>query len=256
MRSDKEQITKSAGMVGSLTFLSRIAGYLRDMAIAYFFGATAVTDAFWVAFRTPNILRRLFAEGTLTISFIPVFTESMEKKGIEEAKKIADIVFTLLFIILLAVSALGMIFSPVIVKLFAYGFDGETFELSVNLIRIMCPYIFFISLTALCMGVLNSLRHFFAPAISPVLFNICVIAAILLLNDRLGAPIYSAAAGVLIGGAMQLFLQIPFLRRKGIKFRFSANFRHPAVKKIGLLVLPQLFGVAVYNLNIIVTRPL
>ena len=162
-----KEITRSAGMVGSLTLLSRIAGYVRDMVIAYFFGASASTDAFWVAFRIPNLLRRLFAEGSLTISFIPVFTDYLEKGDKAEAKKVEDAVFTALLSILIVVSALGVIFSPYIIKIFAAGFDQETFDLAVTLNRYMFPYILFISLTALSMGVLNSLRHFFAPAISP-----------------------------------------------------------------------------------------
>ncbi len=250
---EKEAIARSAGVVGSLTFLSRIAGYVRDMVVAYFFGATASTDAFWIAFRIPNLLRRLFAEGSLTISFIPVFTETLENKDKEEAKKVADIIFTILFIILIVVSALGIIFAPFIVKLFAYGFDQKTFELSVSLNRIMFPYIFFISLTALSMGVLNSLRHFFAPAFSPVLFNICIIITILIIHGSFGLPIYSAAIGVILGGVLQFLLQLPFLKAKGFVFSFTRKLRHPAVKRIGILLLPQLFGIAVYNLNIIVS---
>jgi putative peptidoglycan lipid II flippase len=250
---EKHEIARSAGMIGSLTLVSRIAGYIRDMVMAYFFGATAHTDAFWIAFRIPNLLRRLFAEGSLTISFIPVFTEMLEKRDKAEAKKVSDIVFSLLFSTTLIISVLGIIFSPYIVKLFAYGFDKETFDLSVSLNRIMFPYIFFISLTALSMGVLNSLRHFFAPAFSPVLLNISIIAAVFILYKSFGMPIYSAAVGVILGGVLQLVMQLPFLKAKGFLFRFTTNFRNPAVKRIGLLLVPQLFGLAVYNLNLIVS---
>ncbi len=251
--SDKHEIARSAGTIGFLTLLSRITGYIRDMVMAYFFGATAFTDAFWIAFRIPNLLRRLFAEGSLTISFIPIFTEMLERKDRMEAKKVSDIVFSLLFAITIIVSVLGVIFSPYIVKLFAYGFDRETFELSVALNRIMFPYIFFISLTALSMGVLNSLRHFFAPAFSPVLLNLSMIIAIFALFNQFGLPIYSAAAGVILGGMLQLLIQIPFLRASGFLFSFTTNLRNPAVKRIGLLLVPQLFGLAVYNLNLIVS---
>ena len=247
-----EEITRSAGLVGSLTFLSRIAGYARDMVIAYFFGATASTDAFWVAYRIPNLLRRLFAEGSLTISFIPVFTDYLEKGDRKEAKRVEDAVFTILISILIIISALGVIFSPYIIKIFAAGFDQETFDLAVTLNRYMFPYIIFISLTALSMGVLNSLRHFFAPAISPVLANICIIAAVFILQGALDIPIYSAAAGVMLGGVLQLGLQLPFLKSRGFLFGFNKSFNHPAVKRIALLIVPQLFGVAVYQFNIIV----
>lgn len=251
--SDKHEIARSAGVIGFLTLLSRITGYIRDMVMAYFFGATALTDAFWIAFRIPNLLRRLFAEGSLTISFIPVFTEMLEKKNKEEAKKVSDIVFSLLFSATLIISLLGIIFSPYIVKLFAYGFDKETFDLSVSLNRIMFPYIFFISLTALSMGVLNSLRHFFAPAFSPVLLNISMILAVFVLFRSFDLPIFSAAAGVILGGVLQLAIQLPFLRASGFLFRFTSSLRDPAVKRIGLLLVPQLFGLAVYNLNLIVS---
>lgn len=247
-----EEITRSAGLVGSLTFLSRIAGYARDMVIAYFFGAGASTDAFWVAFRIPNLLRRLFAEGSLTVSFIPVFTDYLEKKNKEEAKKVADTVFTILLCLLVLISIAGVVLSPYIIKIFAAGFDEQTFDLAVTLNRYMFPYILFISLTALSMGVLNSLRHFFAPAISPALSNICIIAAIFFIHRSLSVPIYSAALGVMLGGILQLAMQLPFLRTRGFLFRFNKNFRHPAVKRIALLIVPQLFGVAVYQINIIV----
>lgn len=247
-----EQITRSASLVGSLTFLSRIAGYGRDVVIAYFFGATASTDAFWVAFRIPNLLRRLFAEGSLTISFIPVFTQYLETKSKEEAKQVADAVFTILVFLLILISIGGILLSPYIIKLFAAGFDESTFDLAVSLNRIMFPYIIFISLTALSMGVLNSLRHFFAPAISPVILNICIIVAVLLLYKNYNVPIYAAAVGVIAGGILQLVFQLPFLYGRGFLFSFRKQVRHPAVKKIGLLIIPQLFGVAVYNINILV----
>ncbi|MDA2917968.1 murein biosynthesis integral membrane protein MurJ [Desulfobacterota bacterium AH_259_B03_O07] len=248
----KEEITRSASLIGSLTLLSRIMGLVRDMVITYFFGAGAQTDAFYVAFRIPNLLRRLFAEGSLTISFIPVFTDYLENKTKEEAKRISDIVFTILFIGLILISIAGIIFSPYIIKLFASGFKGETFNLAVELNRIMFPYIFFISLTALSMGILNSLRHFFAPAFSPVILNIVIVMTVFLIHKSLDVPIISLAIGLIIGGAIQLLFQLPFLKQRDFLFTFRNKIRHPAVKKIGVLMVPQLFGLAVYNLNIIV----
>lgn len=249
----QEEITRAAGVVGSFTLLSRVTGYVRDMVIAYFFGARPETDAFYVAFRIPNLLRRLLAEGSLTISFIPVFTESLQKEGREEAKKVSDITFTLLFIILVLVCLGGVLLSPFIVKLFASGFNDETFSLAVNLNRIMFPYIFFASLAALAMGVLNSLKHFFAPAFSPALWNITTITAVCLLYQVLDMPVVSLAVGVMIGGFVQLAFHIPFLKGRGYLFGFRKNLRHPAVKKIALLMTPQLFGVAVYNFNILIS---
>ena len=249
----KREITRALGVVGSVTLLSRITGYVRDMVIAYFFGARAETDAFYVAFRIPNLLRRLLAEGSLTVSFIPVFTEYLEKNGKEEAKKVSDVTFTLLFMVLILVSIAGVLLSPLIIKLFASGFKDESFNLAVDLNRIMFPYIFFASLTALSMGVLNSLKHFFAPAFSPVIFNIVLISTVFLFFQRFDIPIFALAIGVIIGGFIQAAFQVPFLKSRGFTFSFRKNLRHPAVKKIAFLMAPQLFGVAVYNLNILVS---
>jgi putative peptidoglycan lipid II flippase len=248
-----EEITRAAGIVGYSTLLSRIVGYVRDMVIAYFFGANAETDAYFVAFRIPNLLRRLLAEGSLTVSFIPVFTEYLEKKNRKEAKRVSDIAFTLLSIILILVSVAGIFLSPFIIKLFASGFKGETFNLAVKLNQIMFPFIFFVSLSALAMGILNSLNYFFAPAFSTVIFNVVSIAVIFLIHQRLRIPVFSLAIGVIIGGFIQLLFQIPFLKSRGFLFGFRINLRHPAVKRIAFLMMPQIFGVAVYNLNILVS---
>lgn len=246
-----KKIAQNWGLVGLLTFLSRIVGYLRDVVVAYFFGASYQTDAFYVAFRIPNLLRRLFAEGSITVAFVPVFTEYLNN-GYDEAKKALNSIFTVLFFTVSIIAVLGIILSPLIVKLFAYGFDEKTFELAVRLNRIMFPYIVFISIAALSMGILNTLRHFFAPAFSPVLFNIVIIATIAALYNVFENPIKALAVGVLIGGVIQLAINIPFLIRHNFLFRFSANFRHPAVWSLLVLVAPQLFGLAVYNFNILV----
>jgi len=249
--STDRNITKNWGLVGLLTFFSRIIGYLRDVIVAYYFGASYQTDAFYVAFRIPNLLRRLFAEGSITVAFVPVFTEYLNQ-GVREARTALNSIFTTLFLIVFLVSILGVIFSPLIVKLFAYGFDEKTFLLAVELNRIMFPYILFISLAALSMGILNSLRHFFAPAFSPVLFNVVIIASIVLFYGFFENPIFSLAIGVITGGILQFAINIPFLMKKGYLFGFARNLRHPAVKGIALLMTPQLFGLAVYNLNILV----
>ncbi len=250
---EKKEITRAVGIVGLVTLFSRITGYIRDMVIAFFFGAKAETDAYYVAFRIPNLLRRLLAEGSLTVSFIPVFTEYMEKNGREDAKRVSDVTFTLLFTVLILVSFLGVLLSPYIITLFASGFKENTFNLSIDLNRIMFPYIFFASLTALSMGILNSLKRFFAPAFAQVVFNIGSIGVIFLLHQSLDVPIFALAIGVIIGGALQFAFQIPFLNSEGFLHSFTKNIRHPAVKRIALLMAPQLFGVAVYNLNILVS---
>lgn len=178
-RSENSQVARAAGIVGAATMVSRVFGLARDMVIAAFFGASWMTDAFWVAFRIPNMLRRLLGEGSLTVSFVPVFTEYLEKKTKEQALELAYNAITLLSIILAVISVLGIILSPLIVGLIAPGFISEPkqFALAVFLNRLMFPYIFFIALVALCMGILNSFRHFTAPALSPVLLNIAMIGA-------------------------------------------------------------------------------
>ena len=164
--SQKGAVSRAAGVVGFFTLLSRILGLVRDMVLATLFGSGMAADAFFVAFRIPNLLRRLFAEGSLTISFIPIFTEYLTKKGREDAFELARVVLTLLTLILAVVTVTGILLSPWIVRLQAFGFGdaGIKYELTVLLTRITFPYIFFISIVAFFMGVLNSLKHFAAPA--------------------------------------------------------------------------------------------
>lgn len=247
-----ESYTNKWSLVGFLTLISRVTGYVRDVVVAILFGAGLQTDAFYVAYRIPNLLRRLFAEGSLTVAFIPIFTEYLELKDEEEAKKALYSVFSTLIIILLLITVLGVLFAPYIIKLFAYGFDEETFRSAVVLNRIMFPYIFFISLAALAMGVLNSVRHFFAPAFSPVLFNVAMIACALILKEQFDLSIISLAIGVIAGGIIQLSFNLYYLNKKGFIFKFSRFFRHEAIRRLGFLMAPQLFGIAVYNMNIIV----
>jgi putative peptidoglycan lipid II flippase len=236
------------------TMLSRIFGFIRDMVVAAFFGAAAATDAFFVAFRIPNLLRRLLGEGSLTVAFVPVFTEYLTKKSREEAIELANVVFTILSIILVIVSLIGVLLSPLIVLAMAPGFANlpYQFDLAVFLTRLMFPYIFFISLVALCMGILNSLRHFAAPALSPVILNICMIIATLLLHSFFAEPIVALAIGVMAGGVLQLAMQWPFLVKMGIRLKLNFNFRHPGLRQMGRLLIPTLIGSAVYQLNIFI----
>lgn len=252
--SENAKVAKEAGVIGISTMASRIFGYIRDVVVASFFGASWLTDAFWVAFRIPNLLRRLLGEGSLTVSFVPVFTEYLQKKSRREALELVSIAFTLLSIILVIISILGVIFSPFIVTLMAPGFIKEPgqFALTVYLNRLMFPYIFFISLVALCMGILNSFRHFAAPALSPVILNISMILAALFLRNYFEEPITALAVGVMIGGVLQLATQWPFLVKYGVKFKFKFNFHHPGIKQIGLLMFPAFFGAAVYQINVLV----
>ncbi|MDT8318117.1 MAG: murein biosynthesis integral membrane protein MurJ [bacterium] len=252
--SEKKTILKRASLVGSLTSLSRIFGLLRDMVIARLFGASMATDAFFVAFRIPNVLRRLFAEGALTVSFIPIFKDAQIKGGRAEAKEIVNVVFTFLTLVVAVVVVFAIIFAPAIVKIIAGGFaDPEKFELTVYLTRLTFPYLFLICLVAFSMGVLNSVGHFTAPAMAPVLLNISIITSALLFGAHLGEPVVSLSIGVVFGGVLQVLLQIPFLRREGYFPSLSFDFRNPALKKLLLLMGPALFGIAVYQLNIFIS---
>ena len=252
--AENVRVAKAAGVVGVATLLSRVFGFFRDVVVAGFFGAGLATDAFFVAFRIPNLLRRLFAEGSLTIAVVPVFTEYLKKKSREDAVELANVAFTLLSIILALVSILGILLAPWIIKIIAWGFtkNPDQYNLTVFLTRLMFPYIFFISLVALCMGILNSLRHFAAPALAPVILNISMIAAVCLFRGFFDEPVTALAVGVIIGGVLQLVMQIPFLAKMGVKLRVNFNFSHPGIKKIGILMLPAIFGAAVYQINIFV----
>ena len=256
---ENTRVTMAAGTVGSATLLSRVFGYLRDMVFAGVFGAGPMADAFIAAFRIPNLLRRLFGEGSLGISFIPVFAETLQREGAEEAFCLARSMFRLLSVILVAAAALGILAAPLVTRLVAYGFtrSPEQFALTVSLTRIMFPYIFFIGLVALSMGVLNVLGHFAAPALAPVLLNLAMIGSMLLAVFWSPDPIVrvtALAVGVLVGGGLQLALQLPFLARRGVRLRRKTPIGHPGLKKIGRLFLPATFGAAVFQVNTLVVN--
>ncbi len=248
------KIAKAASTIGLGTFLSRILGFVRDMVIAQFFGASMAADAFFVAFRIPNLWRRLVGEGSLTISFIPVYTECLTQRSKDEIREVTHIAFTIAGLGLLALTLLGIFFSPILIRIIAPGFIKipEKFHLTVTLNQIIFPYLFFMGLFALCMGILNSLRHFFAPAIAPIFLNVSIILSVLLFYHALQKPVMALAVGVLAGGVIQFLFQIPFLVRRGITFRFNFNFRHPAIKRIGYLMVPGLIGTAVYQINVFI----
>jgi len=252
--SENLKIIKGAGLVGSFTTLSRILGLVRDMVIARFFGASMATDAFFVAFRIPNTLRRLFAEGALTVSFIPVLKEAQVRQGHAEAKRISDIVFTFLSIILAFVVIAGILLAPIIVKLIAPGFTSpDKYELTVYLTRIIFPYIFLICIVAFAMGVLNSVGRFAAPAAAPVLLNISIIFSAIALSPCFHQPVVALSVGVLAGGVLQVLLQIPSMKKEGYLPSINFDLKHPALKKLLLLMAPALFGIAVYQLNVFVS---
>ena len=254
MMSENHKIAKAASTIGMGTLLSRILGFFRDMVIAHFFGAGMAADAFFVAFRIPNLWRRLVGEGSLTISFIPVYTEYLHQRSEEEIREVTHAAFTLMGLVLLLITLLGILFSPVLIQIIAPGFARipEKFQLTITLNQIIFPYLFFMGLFALCMGILNSRRHFFAPAIAPIFLNISIILSVFLFYHSFQKPVMTLAVGVLAGGVIQLLFQIPFLWQKGITFRFNFNFGHPAIKRIGALMVPGLIGTAVYQINVFI----
>ncbi len=252
MSRENKKIARAAGVIGVFTLLSRILGFVRDIVMAWFFGAGLLSDAFFVAFRIPNLLRRLFAEGSLSIAFVPIFAEYLSRQGRPEAFKMARSALRMLSVILVGVTLIGILAAPGIVRVIAPGFTGMKFTLTVTLTRIMFPYIFFISLVALCMGILNALGHFAAPALAPVFLNLSIIGAVLFISPHLDSPVTGLALGVLIGGGLQLALQVPFLIRKKFYFWKKTPLYHPGLKRIGTLMLPTVFGAAVYQVNILI----
>lgn len=249
--SEEKNISAAAGVVGLWTLLSRILGLARDVVVATLFGSGMAADAFFVAFRIPNLLRRLFAEGSLTISFIPVFAEYLATRSRQEAFDLARTVLTVLSLILAVVTILGILGAPWIVRVQAFGFDagGAKHELTVLLTRITFPYIFFISIVAFFMGVLNPLRRFAAPAAAPVLLNVGMIAAAYLISPYCREPVTGLAIGVLIGGFLQVAVQLPWIFKEGLRLYPRWDPGHPALRRIGLLMVPAIFGAAVYQLN-------
>ncbi|MBI1908934.1 MAG: murein biosynthesis integral membrane protein MurJ [Deltaproteobacteria bacterium] len=251
--SENRLVARRTGTVGFFTLISRIFGLLRDMAIANVFGTKLAADAFFVAFRIPNLFRRLFAEGAMTVSFVPIFTESL-KKSREEARETVNTLFSLAVVVLSLVSILGILFSPWIVKLIAYGFvsDPEKFNLTVYLNRIMFPYLVVVSLAAVGMGILNSLKHFAAPAAGPVLMNLGIIAGALFFVRWFDPPVVGLAIGVLLGGLLQVAIQIPALRRHQFFPKWHWNLKHPSVNKMARLMLPSAYGAAAYQFNVVI----
>lgn len=247
------EISRRTGIVSFFTLGSRIMGLVRDQVLAFAFGTSRAADAFYVAFRIPNLLRRLVGEGALTIAFVPVYTEYLRRSR-EEGKAALDVVFTALTVFLTLIVLVGIMCAPFIVRAIAWGFDAdpEKFHLTIFLTRLMFPYIFLISLVALAMGVLNSCKRFAAPAAAPIFLNLAIIAGALLLSRFFTQAVTGLAVGVLVGGTLQLLLQVPDLRRLGMLPRFTFSWKHPALKKLLVMMIPAAFGAAVYQINVLV----
>jgi putative peptidoglycan lipid II flippase len=247
-------LLRSSAVFSAMTLLSRIAGFVRDMVQAALFGAGGVVDAFAVAYRIPNYLRRIFAEGSFAAAFVPVLSELRQRNDPAALKDFLDHVAGALCATVLVVSGLGMLAAPLIVAIIAPGnlSDPAKHQLTVDLLRIVFPYLALVSMTALAGAVLNSFQRFALPAVTPVLHNLAVIAAMLMLSPLLEVPITALAWGVLAAGVLQLALLWPAMGRLGLRPRLRLKLKHPGVIRVGKLMLPTLFSSSVAQLNLIV----
>lgn len=250
-------LLRSAATISLLTLLSRITGLVREMLIARYFGAGAATDAFYVAFRIPNMLRRLFAEGAFSQAFVPMLSHVKEKCPADEQKAFTDRVFTLLALAVFGVTVLGVFAAPVLVWLLASGLaDNPTaFDLASQMTRVMFPYIIFMSLMAFSAAILNTWKHFAVPAFTPVLLNVSFIACTLLLADRFAEPVWALATAVVIGGVAQLSMQLFALWRMGVRLSFvrpSTAWRDKSVRQMLALMLPAVVGVSVAPISLLI----
>jgi len=237
-----------------MTMISRIFGLVRDIVIALLFGAGAGADAFFVAFKIPNYLRRLFAEGGFSQAFVPVLSEFKSRQTQEDVQQLIDYVTGTLGMVLFVISIIGVIAAPVLIMIFAPGFieDEEKYNLAVSMLRITFPYLMFISLTALAGGILNTYGRFAVPAFTPVLLNISLIICAIWLAPLLEQPVMALAWGVFIAGVVQLLFQLPFLLRLRLLPRPMVNRNHEGVKRIMYLMIPTLFAVSVSQINLMV----
>lgn len=248
----KKALIKSTSTIGIATAISRILGFVRDIVIANFFGTNPAAGAFFVAFRIPNSLRDLAGEGAANAAIVPVLTEYKTRGEEKEFLRISRVLFNISLTALSVLTFLGIIFSPLIVRIIAPGFitDPNVLNVTIQLNRIIFPYLILIGLTACTMGILNTLNHFAAPAFGPCLLNLAMILAAILLCPKFG--VVGLAAGVLAGGFLQLGLNMVVMRKKGITISFKEGLRHPAVKRMGKLLIPRAFGSAIYQVNIFV----
>ena len=253
-------LLSAAAKVSSLTMISRITGLLRETLIARSFGASEWTDAFNVAFRLPNLLRRLFAEGAFSQAFVPILGEVSSQGDVKQSQILINAVATLLFWALLLTVILGVLGAPILIMVIATGFDGgPAYEASVVMTRIMFPYIGLISMVSLSAGILNTFQRFAIPAFTPVLLNLSLIAGAIFLSPHLAQPIYGLAFGVLLGGVLQLAIQIPALSRLGLLPRIAllpgasaSAFRNPEARRVLRLMGPAVFAVSVAQISLII----
>ncbi|MBI1979203.1 MAG: murein biosynthesis integral membrane protein MurJ [Elusimicrobia bacterium] len=252
--------SKWFGKFSSATLLSRILGYFRDASVAYLFGGGAITDSFYTAFRISNLFRRLLGEGSFASSFIPVFTKSLKEKPREESQKFIDATFTSLLFVLILITAIGILFAPILTNLIAPGFSAEPqkFHMTVLLTRWTFPFFLFISLAALVSSILNALKHFFLPAVAPAALSVAEIGYIFMAlpvllhflpNLTIEMQIVGLSIAVVAGGAIHLLVQIPTLWKEKLKLQWRWNWNHPELVQVRHLMLPAILGLSVDQIN-------
>ncbi|HEY3326885.1 MAG TPA: murein biosynthesis integral membrane protein MurJ [Novimethylophilus sp.] len=247
-------LLKALAAVGSMTLMSRILGFVRDTLVARIFGAGIYTDAFFIAFKIPNLLRRLFAEGAFSQAFVPVLAEYKNQRGHDATKILVDHVATLLFLVLVAVTLLGIVAAPAVVYLSAPGFvaDSGKFTMTVDMLRVIFPYILLISLVSLAGGILNTYSRFSVPAFTPVLLNLSFIIGALFFAKYFNPPIMVLAWAVVVGGVLQLAFQLPYLKKIDLIPKFSFNSQDPGVWRILRLMGPAVFGVSIAQISLLI----
>ena len=253
LQSTNSRLWRSTFIVSAMTLLSRIAGLVRDMVFMNLFGAGKLMDAFLVAFKIPNFLRRLFAEGAFSQAFVPVLSDVRAQRGDAAVRQLIDHVAGSLTLIIGSISAVAIVFSPAIIFVFAPGFreDALRFDLAADMLRITFPYLLLISLTAFAGGILNTYGRFGASSFTPVLMNLSMIGCAIWLAPLLTTPIMALAWGVLISGIVQLGFQWLPLRQINLVPRFKPDFKDPDVKRILTLMIPAMFGVSVSQINLL-----
>jgi putative peptidoglycan lipid II flippase len=252
------RLARSAGVISVATLASRILGVARETVLAYYFGASAAMDAYNVAFRIPNLLRDLFAEGAMTAAFVPAFTRTIETRGREHAWRLGNLVINALLLITGSLSLLGILFAAPITAFVAGEFADVPgkLELTTQLTRVMAPFLTTVAVAVAMMGMLNSLRRFFIPSLSPAMFNVATIfcaVALVPVMVRVGwPPVMAIAIGTLLGGLGQMAIQWPVLRKEGFRYRPILDFKDPELRQILRMMVPGTLGVAAVNINVLV----
>ncbi len=250
----RQSLLRSTSLVSIMTLFSRLVGFARDMLIAQLFGVQAGVDAFFVAFRIPNLMRRLFAEGAFSQAFVPVLAEYQQTRTLDEVRTFIARITGQLSLVLTMVTVVGVLAAPIIVFIFAPGFGEHSTRslLAIEMLRLTFPFLMLVSLTALAGSVLNTYGYFGVPAFTPVILNICMILAALYLSPYFAQPIVSLAWGVLIAGIVQLFFQLPFLYHRRLFVRPRLFWADSGVRRVLKLMVPALFGVSIAQINLMV----